>query len=163
MSSSSTLLGLATEVKTLTERIVEQLAQVQIAEPSFSASSTEIPLTPHFAALRASLNDAASDLMRLVNGPKVHFRSVTCSHGDLAVLQVAFELGLFKAVPADNTIGLKALANNVGVDEDRLSRVMRYLITQRTFEEPEPNKFGHNSQSILFQKEAYLSAAAHYQ
>jgi len=163
MAAPSSILELASDVQRITHEIVDHINSLGSEHPTLDASSPLVPQTPQYASLRASLNDAANDLIRLVNGPKTHFQSFVCEHTDLAVMQTALELDFFAKVPTDSTISLTSLSEKCGVDEDRIGRIMRFLVTLRIFREPEPDVFGHTAQSILFVNEPGLYAAAHYQ
>ncbi|KAF2473020.1 sterigmatocystin 8-O-methyltransferase precursor [Lindgomyces ingoldianus] len=161
--SHSNLLKLVSKIKHHAEDIENQLRLSGRPEPSFEKTSIEVPDTPEYTAARASLNDAANDLLLLVNGPKAHFRSLFCYHHDLAAFQVAFELDFFNNVPFSGVVTIPQLAEAVKVDEDRVGRIMRFLTTHRVFTETEPGFFGHNSFSVLFAKDSEIYAAAHYQ
>jgi hypothetical protein len=163
LQEDSDLLQLAQKVKTTTSEIVDHLQWLQFPQPGFSIYSTERPSNPSYSLLRDSLNDTVSDLLLLVNGPKVQSRNFLCTQHDLAAYQIAFEFDFFAAVPEDGGIELSILARKIGLDKDRLRRVMRLLCTKRVFAEVSPNVFAHTCGSIIFSKDKQLKAAGDYQ
>lgn len=161
--STSRLLDLVAQIKLQVEEVEKQLQLSGYPEPSFASKSFEVPDTPEYAAARASLNDAANDLLMLVNGPKAHFRSLFCYQHDLAAFQIAFDFDFFNKVPLSGETTVPQLAEAVGVDADRVGRIMKFLTTHRVFSETGPGVFAHTAFSALFVKDAEIFAAAHYQ
>src|SRR5580700_366976 len=98
-TNSPSLLSLASQISSLAAQIQTYLSTTSHPLPSFNAFSPPVPGTPTYESLRVPLNEAALDLLRLVNGPKTTLRSLLCSHYDLAAFQVALEKGFFGYVP----------------------------------------------------------------
>ena len=186
MSSTSTeaplIVSLAKQIVDLSGQISACLSSSSQPEPNFSASSTAIAETAEYEALLAPLNDAALDLLRLVNGPKKSLRSFFLSHYDLAALQVALDRGFFHHVPlsvsstngeilADRNKVVKAgasvkqIAERAGMDEDRTARILKLLTTHRIFEEVagDSGNFQHTAASALFARDADFHAMADMQ
>jgi hypothetical protein len=128
-------LHLATTILTSTKNLVAHLSSLKQPVPSFSASSSPPPNTEEYEALRVAINDAGLDLLRLVNGPAISFRTQFCSHYDLAAYQVALEYDFFNHVPLDGPLSTVDLAKKLGIDEDKASRFMKFMATQRVFKE----------------------------
>jgi hypothetical protein len=158
----STLLELAKEVQQLTTQIVNDLTAKNISEPTFDINSEPIPECPQQIDLRSRLNDAAHDLLRLINGPKNDARTFVCYLYDLAAWQVACEFNFFEAVPEDGTASVKEIAEKSGIDEDRVGRFLRLLATDRVFEEVEKDVFRHTSRSVLYLKDKQWRDVMHY-
>lgn len=161
--NQSTLLELATQVQQLTTQIVKDLTEQKANEPTFEINSETIPETPEHIALRASLNDAAKDLLRLVNGPRNDARTFVCYLYDLAAWQVACEFNFFEAISEDGKATVKEIAEKVGMDQDRVGRFLRMLATDRVFEEVEEDVFKHTSRSVLYLKDKQWRDVMHYQ
>jgi len=159
----STLLQLANEVQQLTTRIVNDLAEKKIAEPSFAVDSNPLPESPEHIEIRDRLNDAARDLLRLVNGPLNDARTFVCSLYDLAAWQVACDFNFFEAIPEQGSASIKEISEKVGIDEDRVGRFLRILTTDRVFEEVEKDVFRHTSRSVLYLKDKQWRDAMNYQ
>ncbi|CAO2658327.1 Nn.00g060500.m01.CDS01 [Neocucurbitaria sp. VM-36] len=159
----STLLELATEVQQLTTQIVNDLNAKKLQEPTFEIDSETIPETPEQIDLRARLNDAARDLLRLVNGPRNDARTFVCYLYDLAAWQVACEFNFFEAIPESGSANIREIAEECGMDEDRVGRFLRMLATDRVFEEIEKDVFKHTSRSVLYLKDKQWRDVMHYQ
>lgn len=160
---SSTLLELANEVQQLTTQIVQDLNARALPEPTFEPQSATIPETLKQITLRAQLNDAAQDLLRLVNGPRNDARTSVCRLYDLAAWQMACEFDLFEAIPNDRAANLKDIASKIGLDEDRTGRFLRMLASDRVFEEVAENTFKHTSRSALYLEDKQWRDVMHYQ
>ena len=163
IEQQSTLLELATEVQQLTTQIVSDLTTKKIREPTFETDSETIPETPEQIDLRARLNDAARDLLRLVNGPRNDARTFVCYLYDLAAWQVACEFKFFEAIPETGSVHIEEIAKKTGVDEDRVGRFLRMLATDRVFEEVDKDVFKHTSRSVLYLKDKQWRDVMHYQ
>ena len=174
-NSHISIISLANQISQLSKQISTYLNTSQI-EPDFSPSSVDVPATPEYEALRVPLNDAALDLLRLINGPRNTLRSFFFSHYDLAALQVALERRFFDHVPLqgqkpgdeqETAHGTRSaeIAEKAGMDEDRTTRVLRLLATQRIFEEVggEEALFQHTASSALFARDEEFSEMARMQ
>lgn len=176
MSPTSTdvpsIASLAKQISDLSVQISSYLSSSSQPEPNFSASSTTVLETAEYEALRAPLNDAALDLLRLINGPKSSLRSLFLSHYDLAALQVALDRGFFNYVPLSAPVtsneslanvngivkagaSVKQIAEKAGMDEDRTVRILRLLATHRIFEQVagESESFQHTAASALLARD----------
>ncbi|KAF2008892.1 S-adenosyl-L-methionine-dependent methyltransferase [Aaosphaeria arxii CBS 175.79] len=159
MSTTEThpsLSSLAESVSSLTKQIESHFRENNHETPNFTTSSSEIPLTKEYERLRVDLNTAALDLLRLINGPKVEFRSFFTKHYEMAAWQVALEFDYFGLVPLEGSISLQELAAKAVMDEDRTMHVMRFLTTQKIFRELE----GENEDDIIFEHTAASATIA---
>lgn len=146
--------SLGKQISTLSSQVSAYLEKISFAEPSFEADAGEVPEAPEYEALRASLNDAALDLLFLVNGPKTVLRDMLFSHYDLAALQVAMDRGFFHHVPLPSGSGdghgvehgagisIAEIASKSGMDEDRASALLKLLASRRIFEQVEQGESG---------------------
>lgn len=177
-----TIAELAKQVSDLSSQITSYLQSTSQPEPNFSPSSYTVPDSLEYEALRAPLNDAALDLLRLINGPKSSLRSYFLSHYDIAALQIALDRGFFKHVPLPATkteqnglqngngiakegISVKEIAEKAGMDADRTARILRLLATHRIFEQVagESESFKHTAASALFASDGDFHALADMQ
>jgi hypothetical protein len=178
----SSIGSLASQISSLSAKISKYRSTSSQPHPTFGADSTAVPNSAEYEALRAPLNDAALDLLRLVNGPESTLRSFFFSHYDLAALQLALGRGFFNHVPlpkvgnksdmrgAENgsnepSASIEEIAEKAGMDADRTARVMRLLATQRIFEQVpgDSNRFRHTAASALLATNKGLHAAADMQ
>mgnify|MGYP004518523523 CR=1 FL=1 len=149
MKAECSLLQLAAQVQQLTTQIVQDLAVKKLPEPTFEVDRGTVPETPDLKDLRAQLNDAARDLLRLVNGPRNDVRTFVCYLYDRAAWQVACEFNFFEAIPVGECASIKDIAVKAGMNEDRVGRFLRMLASDRVFEEVEKDVFKHTSRSVL--------------
>lgn len=176
--SPVTISSLAKSISSLSEQLVKYLALQAQAEPGFRADpdAAIVPVTPEYEDLRAPLNDAALDLLRLVNGPKNSLFSILFSQYELAALQVALDRRFFDLVPlpascSDNRDGLQDRATlaeiAVGGDMDvsRAGQVMNTLATIRIFRRVpgEVETFAHTAASALLARDRGFHALADMQ
>lgn len=137
--------SLAKQISSLSSEVAAYLARSPFPNPSFEADAGDVPEDPEYDALCASLNDAALDLLRLVNGPKTTLRDLFFSHYDLAALQVALDRRFFHHVPlvpasanGDSAVGASAtiaeIAAKASMDEGRTGALLKLLATRRIFQ-----------------------------
>lgn len=168
--------SLAQQVTSLSSQITNFLAANSHPQLNFrpQLGTHSVPDDQAYEALRAPLNDAALDLLRLVNGPKNSLRSLFFTHYDLAALQVALDRRLFHHVPLQSDYSqagsepkatIAEIASKADMDEDRTGRVMRLLATHRIFEEIEGQHgtFRHTDSSAVFAKDHGFYAMADMQ
>ncbi|PVH96271.1 putative O-methyltransferase [Periconia macrospinosa] len=174
--------SLASQISVLSAKISEYLSTSSQPNPTFDAGSTAVPKTAEYEALRAPLNDAALDLLRLVNGPENTLRSFSFSHYDLAALQVALSRGFFSHVPLSESgrksdtqgiangsskpsASVEEIAEKAGMDPDRTARIMRLLATHRIFQQVpgDGDSFQHTAASALLATDKAFHATADMQ
>jgi len=143
------LLALAENIVRQTKSITEYLEANNYAASTFAPGSSEPPGTPEYKALHSSLKTSLEDLQYLVDGPRKYLRYFSVLGYDLAAYQVALEFDLFVLVPVDGEISLEDLAHKAGLDVDRVSRVVRILITHYLFQERRTGFISHNSSSYI--------------
>jgi hypothetical protein len=180
MSSPSTeepsIASLTKQISDLSAQISSCLRSSSQPEPNFGANSTAAPETAEYEALRAPLNDAALDLLRLINEPKASLRTFFLSHYDLAALQVALDRGFFNHVPLSAPVAngnsnvkgeasVKEIAEKAGMNEDRTARILRLLATHRIFQQvpEESGRFQHTAASALLARNKDFHALADMQ
>ncbi|KAI1127775.1 O-methyltransferase-domain-containing protein [Nemania abortiva] len=154
--------ALAERISSLSSQLSSYLASNSFPEPRFTPDAGNVPETHEYEALRAPLNDAALDLLRLINGPRRTLQEFFFSQYDLAALQIALDRRLFEHVPLPaagsspqdgdragevQKASVAEIARKAGMDEDRTGRVMKMLATHRIFEEVVVAADGSNGDS----------------
>ncbi|KAI0442184.1 O-methyltransferase-domain-containing protein [Xylaria telfairii] len=175
---NTSISALAERISSLSSQLSSYLSSNSISEPTFAPDGGDVPETAEYEALRGPLNDAALDLLRLVNGPKRSLQEFFFSQYDLAALQIALDRRLFDHVPLppvspddDDHQGsvrkarVAEIAEKAGMDEDRTGRVMKILATRRIFDEVdgEPESFAHTASSACLARDADFNATADMQ
>ncbi|RAQ98979.1 sterigmatocystin 8-o-methyltransferase precursor [Stemphylium lycopersici] len=155
-SNRTSITSLANRLVDLSESLELHLRERGDKPPDFSCNSAPLPETPQWENLRDQLNDAAHDLLRLVNGPKNDLRRWTWSILDLSAMQVALSCKLFERIPND-TVGWTAaeVARAVQVDEGFIQRILKMLATHRIFEEHTGGKFRHTASSSFLRTSSF--------
>ncbi|KAH7087100.1 S-adenosyl-L-methionine-dependent methyltransferase [Paraphoma chrysanthemicola] len=180
-SSKSAAIGsLASHISELSSELSDHLRNSGHPDLTFTADSPTVPDTAEYEALRGLLNDAAMDLLHLLNGSKSTLRSFFLSHYDLAALQVALARGFFNHVPlpdlgrisesrdAANELrgaSVEEIAEKGGISFDRTARVLKMLATHRIFEKVpgHSNRFQHTAASALMARDQSFQATADMQ
>ncbi|KAI4098308.1 MAG: hypothetical protein L6R37_006538 [Teloschistes peruensis] len=164
MAPQSTLLKLAEDIHSKTYQMVKQLRQHQQVEPTFEADSPvvdpRLETSCEYEELKNSVNEAANDLLLLINGPKTFLRTFLTTHYELAAFQVAIEFRFFENVPRQGSIHVAELAGIVGMDADRTGRFLRLLATQRVFREVKEDFFAHTAASMALAVDPEVNSAA---
>ncbi|OAL42812.1 hypothetical protein IQ07DRAFT_626232 [Pyrenochaeta sp. DS3sAY3a] len=123
------------EAPQLTTQIVKDLTAKNLREPTFEVDSETVPETPVQISIRARPNDAARDLISLVNGLRNHARN-------LRTLLVRSG-GL-----ARQSRQQQEIAEQAGMDEDCVTYFSRMLATDGVFRKWK-RMFKHTSRSSL--------------
>ena len=163
MAPQSELLRLAEEIHSKTYKIVKHLRKHDQDEPNFNTDSPVLDRhieTGSYENLKNAVNEAANDLLLLINGPKAFLRTFLCTHYELAAYQTAIEFKFFEKVPSSGSIHVSKLAEMVGMDVDRTGRFLRMLTTHRVFKEVEGDCFAHTAASIALAKDQEVNSAA---
>jgi hypothetical protein len=157
--SNLSITSLADRVLKISIQLHAYLDENSYAHPDFTPKSPVLPDTNEYQVLSSQLSDAALDLLRLANGPKNTFRTMTFSHTDLAAVQVALRRQFFRFIPDDN-VGLSAsnVAKAATMDVDRTARILKMLTTQRIFEEVD-GRFRHTAASAFLKTSVFASMA----
>lgn len=169
--------SLSKKITDLSGQILSFLSSSSQPEPNFSDSTPAVPNAAEYEALRAPLNDAALDLLRLINGPRSSLRSLLFSHYDLGALQVALDRGFFDHVPLSATAAtngneivkagasVKQIAKKAEMDQDRTARILRQLASLRIFQQVpgESESFQHTAASALLAMDKDFHALAEMQ
>lgn len=131
------------------EKLVHYLETNGLEEPNFTASSPPHPENEEYDAICTNLTQAAQDLTLLAKGPLSWIRTFCCCHHDLAAWQVALRFKFFSIVPLGKSMSVEDMATIAGMDQDRLRRIMKFLTTQRCFQELEDDRFEHTALSAF--------------
>lgn len=161
-SSATSFVSLAANISEKAASLSAYLESQGHAQPNFIPGCADPPETEEYLALHTSLTSSLEDLQRLADGPRRSLRPFIMIGNDLAALQVAFDFGFFQLVPFEGSIDVETLARKVGIDADRVARVLRMLATHRIFVEPKPGFFAHTAASAVFHDDEELRCAGHY-
>ena len=138
-------------VTRLGDEVQNLTAEFQNASDTETKAVTKYKLLDRLDELRTDLEGPARWPFSFLGPP------------DFAAMQVAFQRDVFQKVPvlnegADASIGLKELAVETKMDEDRLLRIMRLLAANQIFVEKEEKRFAHTELSAGLAQE-YVAAS----
>ena len=79
-------------------------------------------------------------------------------HHDSSTLRTLYRFDVFDAVPLDREIAYADVAEKIGLDEDRIRRVMQYAMTNGFFNESKPGHVVHSASSAAVARDEKLRA-----
>lgn len=77
---------------------------------------------------------------------------------DVTAMSVIAEFDIPSAIPLDGDISFSDLASRIGIDANRLERIMRLMFLQQVFTETRPGHVGHSPTSALMAQQPPLVA-----
>ena len=159
---------LSNEISELTEVLCSWLKESGQPQPSFSNDSPSVfPQAQAPQAVqqaREKLIGAASQLHFLAQWPFAAAQSFANSHAfDAQSLRCIIHWKVAEHVPLHGRASFTNVAAKVDVDEERLTRVLRYAMTNHWFCEPEPGMLAHTAMSSLLLKDSAVLGQVTYQ
>ncbi|CAO2653517.1 Nn.00g029280.m01.CDS01 [Neocucurbitaria sp. VM-36] len=150
LSEAARLLELAKGITTKAQQIVEGLQQEGLPQPSLGRSGSYPDFVPvlntKLQGLRRSLVSDARLLADIFTGTrKLIDEQLQFSVHTVTVMRVLYTFNIPKHVPLGAAISFAEVAQSCGLEESRLTRILRYLILNHVFEEPEPGKISHSA------------------
>lgn len=161
-ASGPSILALAQDILEQTQGLTKYLQANDIRAPTFALDSSDPPDTPEYRELHGNLKTSLEDLQRLIDGPRKWLRELCCTGYDLGAFQVALDFDFFGLIPEDGEIALAELSQKAGLDQDRVNRIIRQMMTYRIFDEHRPGFFSHSSTSLVVRQDEELRAVVHY-
>ncbi|POS80295.1 hypothetical protein DHEL01_v201311 [Diaporthe helianthi] len=146
--SGRNLLELGEEISGLTQKIAQDLQTQGQTIPSINDTSS--PTGTGLAVDAGSalkLAEAARELEALVLGPHQALGLMGLSVHDASSLGVIAEFDIARLVPIDGSATFAELSAQTGIDEDRLTRILRYATTNYIFREQPPGHIRHTTLS----------------
>ncbi|MCJ1387604.1 hypothetical protein MMC18_000447 [Xylographa bjoerkii] len=140
--ATSHIVTLAKVIEANTTKLSEYLEKHNLPQPSFDADTPLMyQLPPDIAAAQDALTAALDELYWLNQGPiqTVVAKSFASSVG----LKTILRYNIHTLVPLDSGATFKELANKTGVPVKKLTRLLRYGMTDHFFRESEPGYIKH--------------------
>ncbi|KAI9765801.1 MAG: hypothetical protein M1840_007083 [Geoglossum simile] len=111
---------------------------------------------------RETLIDSAVKILRLALGPVETLFELTSRCHELAALHAIYTFDIAPKVPLDGESSFADIAQAVGLDEDRVCRIIRLSTTSGIFRETRPGFVAHTGVSaLLAMPEGMKSIAGH--
>ncbi|KAI9839066.1 MAG: hypothetical protein M1838_004401 [Thelocarpon superellum] len=145
---------LAAEISKNATLITEYLAANKLPAPSFAADGpVDFPLPSSDGSLQAAriaLLSATKTLYALTQGPTDTITNLPTQEKLIqAALAVVSHYRLAEYVPASGSISFLAVATAAKMDLDRVTRILRLLMTEWVFTEPRESYVAHTATSKL--------------
>ncbi|KAF2640550.1 S-adenosyl-L-methionine-dependent methyltransferase [Massarina eburnea CBS 473.64] len=144
------LLELAKSIAAKAQEVVEGLQQQGLPQPSLGPDGSSPDFIPvldtRLQEVRRSLVSDARLLADTFTGTrKLIDEQLQFSVHTITVMRILYTFNIPKHVPLDAAISFADVAQSCGLEESRLTRILRYLILNHIFEEPEPGKIAHSA------------------
>ncbi|QQK40505.1 Sterigmatocystin 8-O-methyltransferase [Penicillium digitatum] len=151
---SSRIESLASVIAESAHELRTLLAEHSLEEPSFAADCPiSIALPPAVDAARNALLHAACEIQDLLLDPADLLRTYA-THAHLVSLHFIQQFNVAQLVPTSGgAITFAALADQCGLPEADVCRLLRHAMTIRIFDEPRDNEVVHTRASMLLREE----------
>lgn len=160
-NSPVSLEHLASTISSNTAILTKFLNDNEHPQPTFSEDGpTDFPKDAPYevAEARMELIIAARQMQSLAYWPSESLtfnRSMVCH--DISSLQWLHHFSIPAEVPLKGQISYTELAEKTGLEEKRLTRVLRHAMTNYIFREPEPGYVAHTAESALIVQDKAVS------
>ncbi|KAF8242762.1 S-adenosyl-L-methionine-dependent methyltransferase, partial [Wilcoxina mikolae CBS 423.85] len=165
---SPTIVELAAEISKHAAILNDYIATNNLSQPSFDKDgplNSPIPKSESsIEQSRVALIEASKAIHDLALGPTEGLIStaITAKY-DTAALSVINHFSIPKAVPVDGEASFAEIAASTGLSEDFVTRIIRYAMTSRIFEEPRPGYVAHTAYSCaLLENKLFRGMISHH-
>ncbi|KAG8163799.1 hypothetical protein KVR01_007096 [Diaporthe batatas] len=145
--SGRNLLELGEQVSRLTQKIAQDLQGRGQTIPSISDTLIDGTGPVGDAESALKLAEAARELVALALGPHQTLGLMGLAVHDASSLGVIAEFDIARLVPLGGAATFADLSRKTGIDEDRLTRILRHATTNHIFTEPTPGSIAHTALS----------------
>ncbi|PSN75191.1 sterigmatocystin 8-O-methyltransferase precursor [Corynespora cassiicola Philippines] len=142
MASTSRIVTLAKEIEAHTSKLDKFFAESKMPAPSFDEDSPLMyPFPQDVAEAQEALSAALDELSWLNKGPiqTIVAKSLATSVG----LKTILKYNIQNLVPLETGTTFKELAEKTGIQEKKLTRLLRHAITDHLFCETQPGHIKH--------------------
>ncbi|KAI9728204.1 MAG: hypothetical protein M1828_004665 [Chrysothrix sp. TS-e1954] len=166
--SAKSLTDIARDILENATKLEDYFSANGLEQPSFDEHTpAELPLSPEFQPVRQRALDALTDLHDLLVGPAMLLRPVVwmsaqtreghlkrvhtdCPKLNATSLQAIYKYDIASRVPLNGRISYSDLANEVGLEEQDVKRIIRFSsIHHRVFQESKEGEVSHTAASRL--------------
>ncbi|KAK5131300.1 hypothetical protein LTR08_001139 [Meristemomyces frigidus] len=148
------VISLALELSKKVQEIADRLQKQGLPLPSMQPDAPSPDFIPandsELQKIRGELVTSARLLADVFTGPRRYLTEyITISNHNSMTIHVIYSFNIPGHVPLEGTISFPDLAKAAGVDEDKVTRILRYAMLQHIFTEPTPGQVGHSAVSRL--------------
>ncbi|KAL4923597.1 S-adenosyl-L-methionine-dependent methyltransferase [Aspergillus undulatus] len=150
-TQSPSITALADQISSSASLISAFLTENNHPHPTFhpSAPPSFPPAPEPILSARQALLESAQSIVDLLTGPAEHLRWLACRHHDMSSLRWIYHFRIASFIPLDRAVSYAHVAQEAGVNEDILKRMLRHAMTNRLFFEPAPGMVAHSAASAL--------------
>ncbi|KAI0892116.1 sterigmatocystin 8-O-methyltransferase [Annulohypoxylon nitens] len=145
LSSTSRLLQLAALIHESVAKLEEALSTKGFPSPSFDEDAPQ-QFPRDTVDVRDTIIDCAAELQDLLLGPlEILYRNA--AHTNCVSLQAISRFKIASLVPIGGRTTFADIAEQTGLEEHAIRRLLRHAMTMRVFQEPEPGVVAHTKVS----------------
>ncbi|KAF2848078.1 S-adenosyl-L-methionine-dependent methyltransferase [Plenodomus tracheiphilus IPT5] len=154
MAETPSFNGLASIISENAQVIEQYLSSSdQIPKPTLDPNGPHhFPAPPDAFKIqmaRENLLDAVRRLQLLALGPVEALFQLSSRSHELSVIHAIYALDMASKVPVDGEVSFAEIAKAVGIDEDRVTRIIRLAVTSGVFQEARPGFVSHTGMSSV--------------
>jgi uncharacterized protein YfiM (DUF2279 family) len=165
-SNATTMLALAGEIFGQTYLLEKHLRENSIAEPSLSVGASTDLWASHSEAIgtaRTSIFGLTKQLTKLLYGPHGFLHEYVSSNWEYGALYTALEFEILEKIPLDGQVHVSQLAEQSGLPENKLLRILRLTSCEQILDEVSEGVFRHTAISEALVKDKKFKAFIGFQ
>ncbi len=166
ISDTASMLGLAEEIFGQTYLLTKHLKGNAIAEPSLAVGdSTELwsSSSQEIATARTSIFGLTKQLTKLLYGPHGFLHEYVSSNWEYGALYTVLEFDILEKIPLDGQVHVSELAEQSGLPENKLLRILRLTSCEQILDEVSEGVFRHTAISEELVKDKKFKAFIGFQ
>ena len=166
ISNHATLLTLVEEIFGQTYVLEKHLKETHIEEPSLAVgASTKLWSSPskEIATARTSILGLTKQLTKLLYGPHAFLHEYVSSNWEYGALYTLLEFDILEKIPIDGQVHVSELAEQSGIPENKLLRVLRLTSCEQILDEISKGIFRHTAISEELVKDKKFKAFIGFQ
>jgi hypothetical protein len=162
----SVTLKLAMDIQRRTANLVQEMQDRHFTEPSLQVGAkSELweHSTPEVAKMKTEIIGLSRDLTKLLLGPRGFLHDLVSPNWDLGALYTILEFDILEKIPLGGKVPIDQLAQQSGIPEDKLLRILRLAACEQILEEPSEGVFQHTAISEALVKDENFKAFIGFQ
>ncbi|KUI59276.1 6-hydroxytryprostatin B O-methyltransferase [Cytospora mali] len=157
--STPRIVELARRIATNTAKVSDYMTANNLPQPSFDLDTPSFGAFPRDApddivASGQSVLEDTAELRHLMLGPRAYLSSFV--HNSLLPQQAVTRFGLARNLPVGSETTFAELAASSGLAESDVRKLVRYAVSQRIFEEPQPGVIAHSAASRVLAEDSAM-------
>jgi hypothetical protein len=165
-SDAASMLALAGEIFGQTYLLEKHLKENSIAAPSLAVGASTDLWSSHSETIgtaRTSIFGLTKQLTKLLYGPHGFLHEYVSSNWEYGALYTVLEFDILEKIPLDGQVHVSQLAEQAGLPENKLLRILRLTSCEQILEEVSEGVFGHTAISEALVKDKKFKAFIGFQ